>query len=233
MHYVADTANSPYGERDADHTIERSIKITQHLIREGANVVVVACNTATACAIDTLRAQFTGVRFVGVEPGIKPAAQMSRTQRIGVMATSATLKSARFRTLVERHAQGCRVTEVACPGLAAAIERGKDGVAEIDRLLDVFCQELTQARVDTLVLGCTHYPFVAEALVARLGPGIRLVDTASAISKQTFGQWAADIPNRPAVQAALRLETTGEPTPLSRFCESWLIGLYAVKHVSI
>jgi glutamate racemase len=125
------------------------------------------------------------------------------------------------------------VTEVACPGLAAAIERGKDGGAEVESLLDVFCKELTQARVDTLVLGCTHYPFVSEALVARLGPSVRLLDTASAISKQTFGQWPAESPNGSGPQTALRLETTGEPKPLAQFCESWLNSPYTVQRVSI
>jgi len=233
LHYVADAAHAPYGEREPGHTIERSLKITQHLVREGARVVVVACNTATACAIDTLRERFPEVRFVGVEPGLKPAAQRSRTRRIGVMATTATINSARFRALVDRHAHGCTVTEVACPGLAAAIELGEEGHAEVHGLLDGICRTFVQARVDTVVLGCTHYTFVTDALVARLGAEVQVLDTADAISRQALGQWSPTPVGQVPQGPTLRLETTGEPEALGRVFTAWMGFETRARHVDI
>lgn len=182
--YVADTAYAPYGQRAPQDIHARSVRLTQHLLDEGVDCVVVACNTATTQAIDVLRQAFPHRPFVGVEPGIKPAAAASRSGRVGVMATPGTLASARFEALVQRHAAHCAVTRVPCPGLASAIEAGLPNV-EVEALLDVFCQPLRAAQVDTVALGCTHYPFVADRVAARLGPTVRIVDTAEAVARRT------------------------------------------------
>ncbi|ASM78201.1 Glutamate racemase [Vitreoscilla filiformis] len=182
--YVADTAYAPYGQRAPQDIHARSVHLTQHLFDQGVDCVVVACNTATTQAIDMLRQAFPHRPFVGVEPGIKPAAAASRSGRVGVMATPGTLASARFEALVQRHAAHCAVTRVPCPGLASAIEAGLPN-AEVEALLDVFCQPLRAAQVDTVALGCTHYPFVADRVAARLGPAVRIVDTAEAVARRT------------------------------------------------
>lgn len=213
--YVADSGHAPYGDRDPAHVRERSRKVVDHLVNEGASLVVVACNTATAWAIDELRAIHPGLAWVGVEPGVKPAALASTNRRIAVMATPSTLSSARYADLVSRHAPGCEVIAVPCAGLAAAIEQGDQGAEEVDRLLDRYCAPLPGLGVDTVVLGCTHYPFVAERIAARLPAGIRLLDTADAVARRALELLPA---TRGAAVAdgGIRLQTTGAPEVLAR-----------------
>jgi glutamate racemase len=213
--YVADSAHAPYGDRDAPHVLRRSQRIVEHLVNQGARVVVVACNTATALAIDPLRSDFPEVDFVGVEPGVKPAALASTAKRIAVMATPATLASIRYADLVTRHAPGCEVHAVPCAGLAAAIEQGEAGYEEVERLLDRYCAPLNTLGVDTVVLGCTHYPFVAERIASRLQPGISLLDTADAVARRAATLLAPTAsPHTPP--KALQLLTTGDPKLLTR-----------------
>lgn len=213
--YVADSAHAPYGDRDAPHVLRRSTHIVKHLVDRGARVVVVACNTATALAIDRLRRDFPAVDFVGVEPGVKPAALASAAKRIAVMATPATLASTRYADLVARHAPGCEVHPVPCAGLAAAIEHGESGREEVERLLDRYCAPLNTLGVDTVVLGCTHYPFVAERIASRLQPGIALLDTADAVARRAAALLAPTASPR-APLATLQLQTTGDPALLMR-----------------
>lgn len=221
MLYVADSGHAPYGDRDASHIIERSQRVVAHLIDQGARLIVIACNTATARAVDALRARHPQTIFVGVEPGVKPAAIASAKRCIAVMATPSTLASARYADLVARHAPGCVVHPVPCGGLAAAIERGEAGSAEVDRLLDVYCAPITPLGVDTVVLGCTHYPFVAERIAARLGPEIKLLDTADAVARRVADLLPPGASKQDA-EPAIALLTTGEPALLARMC---LIGL--------
>jgi glutamate racemase len=225
LHYVADSGHAPYGDRDAAHVIERSLRVTDHLVRHGARMVVVACNTATALAIEALRQAFPEILLVGVEPGVKPAAASSRNGRIGVMATPGTLASARFAALVDRHAPHCLVLPVACAGLAGAIERGAAASDEIDALLDGFCQRLRDAGVDTVVLGCTHYPFVADRIAQRLGPDVRLLDTADAVARQAMtlhGRPPEATTSADPERHGIRLQTTGETAVLERLARSGL-----------
>ncbi|TXC65920.1 glutamate racemase [Piscinibacter aquaticus] len=161
LRYVADSAFAPYGERSDAEILDRCLRITEHLLALGARVIVVACNTATAVAIDALRARHPTVRFVGIEPGVRPAVSASRTRRIGVMATSATLRSERIAALLRRDASDCRVHLQACRGLAAAIERGRRDDAELRALVELHAGAVRTAGVDTVALGCTHYPSCA------------------------------------------------------------------------
>lgn len=217
--YVADSGHAPYGERDLAHVVDRSLKITRHLVEQGARTVVVACNTATAAAIDTLRQHFSGLVLVGVEPGIKPAAALSENKRIGVMATPSTLASKRFATLIERYAPACEVLRVPCPGLVAAIEQGDAAKADIESLLDRFCQPLMASRSDTVVLGCTHYPFVREAIARRLGSQVQLLDTSDAVARHALALHGATAATG---EPPLRLQTTGDPQVLERFARTRL-----------
>lgn len=182
--YVADCGHAPYGERDVSHVVDRSLRITDYLLSQGAALIVVACNTATAAAIEAMRQQHPELPLVGVEPGVKPAAQRSLNKRVGVMATTSTLQSPRFQSLVQRFATDCFVLPVACAGLAAAIEQGEAKQAAVTDLLDQYCSVMKKAAVDTVVLGCTHYPFVSDAIAERLGPSVTLLDTAEAVAQQ-------------------------------------------------
>ena len=207
MVYIGDTDYAPYGERTPVEINERSHRITRHLAGRGARIVVVACNTATVQGIDALRREWPSLSFVGVEPGVKPAAAQSRTRRIAVMTTSSTASSARLRALIATHAAGVHVHVQACPGLASAIERGVLGGPELDRVLAPHCAAVRAADVDTVVLGCTHYPFVAEAIRGLLGDEVSLIDTATAVAERVAFLWSGE--GAPAGPTRLEVFSTG------------------------
>jgi glutamate racemase len=211
LHYLADSAWAPYGDRSVKEIVERSLALTQHLLDAGAGIVVVACNTATTQAIAAVRARWPQVPFVGVEPGVKPAAAASKAKRIGVLATRRTVDSERLRQLVDAHAQGCEVLLQPCPGLVDAIEGGADD-ATLDALVARHCAPLRAAGVDVVVLGCTHYPFVAERIQACLGPQVQLLDTGEAVARRVQAVWQAmPHPGTAATpDAPPRLQTTGD-----------------------
>ena len=212
--YVGDVSHAPYGERAAAEVLERCEKVTEHLIERGARLIVVACNTATAQAIELLRERWPHLRFVGVEPGVKPAVALSRTGRIAVMATPATAASARLRRLIDNHAAQAHVHVQPCPELAAAIERGAlDGEALFE-VLKPSCDGVRDAQVDTVVLGCTHYPFVAGAIRELLGADIMLVDTASAVAEHAASVWHHEI--GADARPTTRVLSTGMPETMKR-----------------
>lgn len=186
--YFADSANAPYGDRPDAFIVQRARAITRFLLDAGARLVVVACNTATAVAIATLRAEFD-VPFVGIEPGVKPALASSRNGRIGVMATPATLSSAKFRALLRTHAAHCPPVLQPCPGLADAVERGDLQSPDLHTLIRQYCAPLRAAGCDTVVLGCTHYPLVAGQIQTELGAQVQLLDTAEPVARQAARLW--------------------------------------------
>jgi glutamate racemase len=213
--YVGDVAFAPYGPRPAAEVLARCERIVGHLAGQGAALIVIACNTATVHAIETLRAHWPALRFVGVEPGVKPGVARTHTGRMAVMATSATVRSARMRRLLEHHAQGVHVHLQACPGLADAIEQGTlDGVA-LSKVLIPHCDRIRAADVDTVVLACTHYPFVAAEIQRLLGPGVALIDTAAAVAERVASVWA-DAQMGPAPAPQLRVRSTGSSQTLQR-----------------
>ena len=168
--YVADSANAPYGERDEAWLQQRCLRLSHFLCLRGAKVLVVACNTATAATLPALRQAFPEVPIVGVEPGIKPAVLQSNSKRVGVWATGATLRSPRWAALLAEHGRGAQVYAQACNGLAWAIEQGD--ISAIQALVEQYTLPMRQARVDSLVLGCTHYafarPWIEEAMGAEV-----------------------------------------------------------------
>jgi glutamate racemase len=187
--YLGDVAYAPYGERPAAQVLQRCDRIVQHLVGLGAHLILVACNTATVLGVDHLRQRWPSVVFVGVEPGVKPAAAASRTQRIAVMATPATARSARLQWLIEHHAQGVHVHVQACLGLAGVIESGHLSGEALFDVLTPCCEGVLAARVDTVVLGCTHYPFVAGPIQALLGADMKLLDTSAAVAARVASVW--------------------------------------------
>lgn len=180
--YLADTAHAPYGERDDTYVIERARVIAQQLCEGHAiKALVIACNTATAAAIDLLRAELPGLLVIGIEPALKPAVAISKTRRIGVMATRSTLASAKFRALHDAHAPQADFLLQPCDGLADAIESG-----DLEKT-HALCEQYVGALsgVDTLVLGCTHYPFARDEIAVVAGPGVTLVETGEPVARQT------------------------------------------------
>ena len=182
--YVADSRFAPYGERPDTFIEQRSVAIGRWLRERGAKALVVACNTATAHGVAALRADATWP-VIGVEPGIKPAAALSRSGVIGVLATAATLRSARFADLLARHtAQGQRFLCQPGHGLVECIEAGDIDSPKVMALLDRFIGPMVAQGADTLVLGCTHYPFLIPAIERSFGTALTLVDTGAAIARQ-------------------------------------------------
>jgi glutamate racemase len=182
--YVADTAYVPYGERPDEEIRARSLAIGRYLEGIGAKVLVVACNTASGAALEVLR-EHMAVPVIGMEPALKPAVRDSATGRVGVMATSGTLRSARFQRLVDAYANGAVVHTNACTGLADLVEDGVLAGPELDERIEAFTAPLREAEFDTVVLGCTHYPFVRDAIARALGPDVRLLDSGEAIARRT------------------------------------------------
>jgi len=181
--YVADSGYAPYGCKDVQFVEQRSRIITEHLLEQGVKVIVIACNTATASIIETFRAQY-GIPFVGVEPGIKPAIQLSRNGNIGVMATTGTLSSTRYEALSQRFGHSVNVYNQPCPGLADQVEEGRLDTPATVALLKDYIEPLLAKQVDTIVLGCTHYSFLSTLIRQVAGDDITLVDTSLAVAEQ-------------------------------------------------
>ena len=183
--YVADQAHVPYGNRRLREVREFSEAITQFLLDRGAKLVVVACNTASAAALHYLRRKFPDVPFVGMEPAVKPAVERSRSRVVGVIATQTTFQGELFTSLLERYTSDVEVLTQICPGLVEAVEAGSLETAETKALLRRCLSPLMEAQVDQLVLGCTHYPFLASAMKEIVGEGVSIIDPAPAVARQT------------------------------------------------
>jgi len=181
--YVADSAYMPYGCKSAAEVSDRCLKISDFLVSEGAQAIVVACNTATAVAVSLLRERYD-VPVIGMEPPLKPAVISSRSGVVGVLATSGTVSSERFNSLKERFAADARLLVQPCPGLVERIEAGDLSGDETRAMLTAYLQPLLEQGVDTLVLGCTHYPFVMPLIAEIAGDHISILDTGDAIARE-------------------------------------------------
>jgi glutamate racemase len=181
--YFADTAFCPYGGRPLVEIRARSVMVVDELVGRGAKLVVVACNTASGAALETLREAFS-IPIVGLEPAVKPATQRSRNGRVGVLATAATLRTERFYRLVEMYGQDVEIHPQAGPELVDLVEAGEIEGPVVQRFLSETLAPLVDADVDTVVLGCTHYPFLRQAIAEVLGPGVEILDSGEAVARQ-------------------------------------------------
>lgn len=187
--YFADTAFAPYGDKPESFVTERALAIAQFLIQRGIKALVVACNTATIASIKALRARYPDLPIVGVEPGLKPAAALTNSGKVGVLATNRTLAGEKFLLLRQQIGQASNTEFLlqGCAGLADQIELGELGSPATVALLERYVQPLLDQGADTLVLGCTHYPFVQQAIediARRAGTPVALVDTGAAVARQ-------------------------------------------------
>jgi glutamate racemase len=227
--YVADSAHAPYGERADDYISQRTHRIASHLLAEDAGLLVIACNTATAVASSSLRERWPRVPIVAVEPGVKPAVALTRNGHIGVMATPATLRSGKFKHLLDAHSAGIAVHLQPCPGLAGQIEQGIHDDPVLLNLIRQFTAPLKAAHVDTVVLGCTHYPFAHEQIQQAFGERVTLVDTAEAVARQAARLLNAATVTSPGPRR-VRLQTTGHATRLAELAARWLPFACEVQH---
>lgn len=183
--YFGDQGHIPYGSRPMEQIRDFSEAITKFLLEKGAKIIVVACNTASAAALKYLRGRFPDVQFVGMEPAVKPAAEHTRTGKVGVLATPATFQGALYASVVERFTGGVQLFQNACPGLVQQIEQGKLDGKETRRILEDALIPMLEKNIDTVVLGCTHYPFVIPLIQQIVGENVRVIDPAPAVAKQT------------------------------------------------
>ena len=181
--YLADSKYAPYGSKTPEEITTRCMILCDDLLQKNVKAIVVACNTATAAAIDTLRDTFD-IPIIGMEPAVKPAAEASKNGIIGVLATVGTLKSAQFAGLLEAYGRDVKVVTQACVGLVECIERGELESAETKALIRQYTSPLLAEGADTIVLGCTHYPFVKHVIQEVVGDKITLIDTGAAVAKQ-------------------------------------------------
>jgi glutamate racemase len=207
--YVADSGHVPYGDKTPDYIRERSLALTQFLLGEGAAAVVVACNTATAAAAATLRERFA-LPIIGMEPAVKPAVAATRSGVVGVLATVGTLESAKFAALLEQYAGDVEIVTQACPGLVEQVEAGELETPATRALLERYTQPLLERGADTLVLGCTHYPFLRPALAAVVGPRVTLIDTGEAVARQVVRRLPGALASPRAAAPEERFWTTGD-----------------------
>lgn len=180
--YVADSFYAPYGNKTPEFIIERALRIADFLIQANAKALVVACNTATAAAVATLRQRYT-LPIIGMEPAVKPAAAATKTGVVGVLATVGTLKSAQFAALLEHYGQHIQVVTQACNGLVECVENGELYTNNTRQLVRQYVRPLLDANADTIVLGCTHYPFVRALIEEEVGSGVTIIDTGSAVAR--------------------------------------------------
>jgi glutamate racemase len=181
--YLADSKNAPYGQRSKEEIVALSMKNTEFLLEQNCKIIVVACNTATTNAIKELRAKYS-VPFIGIEPAIKPAATLSKTQTIGILATKGTLNSELFHQTAERF-QNTKIVEQIGHGLVKLIENGEINSTEMAKLLNSYLQPMIESNIDYLVLGCSHYPYLIPQIKKILPESIKIIDSGEAVAKQT------------------------------------------------
>ena len=182
--YYADSGHCPYGGKPREAILARAVAITEFLLARGCKLIVVACNTATIAAVEQLRESYP-LPFIGMEPAVKPAVQQTRSGVVGVLATGAALGGEKFHKLVAAHAGGLRVITQPCPGWVELVERGELDTPAARELVARQVAPLIAQRADTLVLGCTHYPFLRPLVEQAAGAGVQVLDTGAAVARHT------------------------------------------------
>ena len=215
-HYFSDNAHCPYGEKTPLYIQRRGRYITEFLLDKGADIIVVACNTATAAAIATLRAEYPDVPFVGMEPAVKPAALGTRSGVIGVLATAGTLKGSKYLNTRGRFEDDVRIVEHVGQGFVELVEAGVLDGPEAEATVRASLQPLLDAGADTIVLGCTHYPFLQPVIQRLAGPSVQVIDPAPAVARQTvhlLQERSVPIGQGPF---SVSLHSSGDPVALQR-----------------
>lgn len=214
--YFSDNAHCPYGEKTAEYIQDRARFITDFLLEKGADIIVVACNTATAAAIATLREEYPSVPFVGMEPAVKPAALGTRTGVIGVLATAGTLKGSKYLHTRGRFEDNVRIAEHVGQGFVELVEAGILDGPKADATVRASLQPLLDEGADVIVLGCTHYPFLRPVIERIAGPGVQVIDPAPAVARQTLRLLQErEIPTGEG-PFSVELYSSGDPAALTR-----------------
>ena len=231
--YIGDTAHNPYGMRSEADITELSLNACRFLIEQGAKLIVVACNTASQAALNTLRATFP-IPFVGVVPAVKPAARATRRGRIGVVATNQAARAAYLRQLIDSFAEGIQVYSVGCPELVALVEQGNFDGPEVEETLQRALDPLIAQNVDVIVLGCTHFPALRSAIERVVGKNVQIIDSGAAIARRTHAILDAEDLLHPrnldrAAHSSLQVWCSGDPLAFSKVA-SKLLGYSVTAH---
>lgn len=214
--YVADTAYVPYGEKSRHAVIARAYAIAAYFLSRRAKAIAVPCNTATAAAINLLRERYPRLPIIGIEPAVKPAAGLTRSGVIGVLATTGTLNSPRFRALTQREAPQATVLMRPCPEWVLAAERGVVGGPEAQALVAPPVRELLDQGADVLVLGCTHFPFLRDAIATCAGQQVPVLETGPAVARQLERQLRANRLLATSGDGGCEFLASGDPQALAR-----------------
>lgn len=231
--YFGDQGHIPYGPRPMQQIRDFSEAITNFLLEQNAKLIVVACNTASAAALKYLREKFPEVSFVGMEPAVKPAAEYTQTGRVGVLATPATFQGALYASVVERFASGVELFQNTCPGLVQEIERGNLEGEETRRVLEDALLPMLEKNIDTVVLGCTHYPFVIPLIQQIVGENVRVIDPAPSVARQVRRVLEAKgMKSESNGRGDVRFYTSGDPEELKSLLSKLLGELGEVEQVT-
>jgi len=213
--YFGDQGHIPYGSRSMEQIRDFSEAITNFLLQHDAKIIVVACNTASAAALKTLRERFPNVQFVGMEPAVKPAAEQTSTGKVGVLATPATFQGALYASVVERFANGVELFQSTCNGLVQEIEHGNLDGEKTRHILEEALLPMLEKNIDTVVLGCTHYPFVIPLIERIVGEKVRVIDPAPAVAKQIKRLLeAGGMKSQVSTKGNIQFYTSGDPESL-------------------
>lgn len=235
--YVADTAHCPYGGRSSDYLQARAFVISHYLQAQGVKAIVVACNTATIATIAALRAHFS-LPIIGIEPAIRPAAANTRSGVIGVLATATTVGSAHLSALIERHTDCHKVLTSACPGWVEAVEAGDLDSPATRELVRTHVQPLLDAGADTLVLGCTHFPFLRPLIEMIAGPAVQILETGLPVARQLQRQLQsrnllATADSRSSETLQQRFLSTANPAAQRVFVQRCWPGVTAIEQLLV
>jgi glutamate racemase len=209
--YFGDQGHVPYGPRSMEQIQNFSEGITKFLLKYESKLIVVACNAASAAALNFLRERFPFVSFVGMEPAVKPAVEQTHTGKVGVLATPATFQGALYASVVERFAAGVELFQHTCPGLVSQIEKGDLDSNVTRAILEDALRPMLEKNIDTVVLGCTHYPFVIPLIEQIVGADVRVIDPAPSVARQVKRLLEAQrMKNSSEVRASVRFFTSGD-----------------------
>ncbi len=227
--YFGDQIHVPYGPRELDEVYSLSKTITNLLISLGARLIVVACNTASAAALHPLRNEFPDIPFVGMEPAVKPAAEHTQTGKVGVLATPATFQGKLYNSVVERFAKSVTLYQNTCPGLVQEIEKGNFNGQATRKILEEALKPMLENNIDTVVLGCTHYPFVIPLIRSIVGNDVSVIDPSPAIANQTYRKFTEleDLDPIPDREFSY-LITTGPTNDFTKFVENLNLKNYEI-----
>lgn len=210
--YLGDQGHVPYGARPMEEIQKFSEGITRFLLKQDSKIIVVACNTASAAALKYLREKFTDVSFVGMEPAVKPAAEVTKTGKVGVLATPATFQGALYASVVERFGADVELFQHTCPGLVPQIEKGELDTQRTREILEDALLPMLEKNIDTVVLGCTHYPFVIPLIEQIVGENVRVIDPAPSVARQTQRLLEAkELLNPSSESGNIQFLTSGNP----------------------